>query len=58
MEVLTEPLEPLVARLIILKNLDSYIQESVYYRTHANLFLGNKHIIWSFGFQDKKTKIL
>jgi hypothetical protein len=58
MEVLDNNLEPLVARLFVLKNLESYIQESVYYRTHSGVFDVEKTIIWSFGSEHKKTKVL
>jgi hypothetical protein len=58
MEVLIEKLEPLIARLIVLKNLESYIQESIYYRSHSGVFLNKKYTIWSFDCESKKTKVL
>jgi len=45
-------------RLFVLKNLESYIEESIYYRTHSSLFKHNKIKIWSFGQGESKTKIL
>ena len=48
----------MAARLLVLKNLESYIEESVYYRTHSSVFHFDKIKIWSFGQGESKTKIL
>jgi hypothetical protein len=59
MEVLKQELQnPLISRLIALKNLDSYIEESIYYRTHSKEFKYDKIAIWTYGSEGKSTKIL
>jgi hypothetical protein len=44
-------------RLHIVKNLDSYIKESIYYRTHTEVFKESKKVLWSFGQKEGKAQL-
>jgi hypothetical protein len=59
MEVLENKLDnPLITRLVALKNLELYIEESIYYRTHTSEFKSDKIVVWTYGQDSRKTKVL